>query len=278
VPLARNGDIELFYDTLGDPDDVPLLLVTGQGSQLLLWPDELCQGFVDRGFFVVRFDNRDAGLSTWLPAGSSYTLSDMAADAVAVLDAVGLEEAHVAGQSLGGMIAQTLAIEHPHRVRSLTSISSMTGNFEFGMPTDEVFAVLAQQPVLDDDAALLDQQVAQRRVWASPDWFVEEEARAFFAAGLRRARPNGPGSARQLDAILASGSRDEALRTLDVPTLVVHGELDPLITPAGGRRTAELVPGAGLLMVERMAHDLPVQVWAQIIAAVTELAAGTYQQ
>lgn len=278
MSTARNGDVELYFETLGDPEDVPLLLITGQGSQLLLWPDEFCQGLVDRGFFVVRFDNRDAGLSTWLPEGSAYTLSDMAADAVAVLDAVGLAEAHVAGQSLGGMIAQTLAIEHPHRVRSLTSISSMTGNFAFGAPTDEVFAVLAQPPVQDDDTALLDQQVAQRAVWASPDWFVAEEVRAFFAAGLRRARPNGPGSARQLDAILSSGSRDEALRTLAVPTLVVHGELDPLITPSGGQRTAELVPGARLLLIERMAHDLPVQVWAQIIAAVTELAAGTYQQ
>jgi pimeloyl-ACP methyl ester carboxylesterase len=275
VPLAANGDVELWYETLGDPDDVPLLLITGQGSQLLLWPDELCQGFVDRGFFVVRFDNRDVGLSTWLPEGSSYTLSDMAGDAVAVLDAVGLDEVHVAGQSMGGMIAQTLAIEHRHRVRSLTSISSMTGNLDHGAPSAEILEILTQAPA-QDPAALLEQQVGQRRAWASPDWFDEEEARAFFAAGLRRAAPNGPGSARQFEAILASGSRDEALRTLDVPTLVVHGELDTLVTPDGGRHTAALVPGAHLLVIERMGHDLPVQVWAPLISAITELAAGTY--
>jgi len=276
MPVARNGDVDLVYESFGDPEDVPLLLVTGQGSQLLLWPEELCLGFVDRGFFVTRFDNRDAGCSTWMPEGATYTLSDMAADAIAVLDAVGLDEAHVVGMSLGGMIAQTMAIEQPARVRSLTSISSMTGNLDHGMPTDEVFVALAEAPVEGDDEVLLDQQVAQRRIWASPDWFVEEEVRGYFAACLRRARPNAAGSLRQIEAILTSGSRDEALAALCVPTLVVHGELDPLITPAGGHRTAELVPGARLLLIERMAHDLPVQVWAPIIAAVTELAAGTY--
>ncbi len=276
MPIARNGDVELVYETFGDADDVPLLLVTGQGSQMLLWSEELCLGFADRGFFVTRFDNRDAGCSTWMPEGTSYTLSDMAADAIAVLDALGLEDAHVVGMSLGGMIAQTMAIEQPARVRSLTSISSMTGNLAHGMPTDDVFAALSEAPVEGDDEALLDQQVAQRRIWASPDWFVAEEVRAYFAACLRRARPNAAGSVRQLEAILAGGSRDDALAALRVPTLVVHGDVDPLITPSGGQWTAELVPGARLLMIERMGHDLPVQVWAPIIAAVTELAAGTY--
>ena len=271
MALAEHDAIQLYFETFGDPEDVPLLLVTGQGSQLLLWPEELCLGFVDRGFFVVRFDNRDAGLSTWMPDGSTYTLSDMAADALAVLDAVDVPAAHVCGVSLGGMIAQTMALEHRARVLTLTSISSMTGNFDFGSPTDEVLAVLAEEPEAEREA-LLTQQVRQRKVWASPDWFDETEVRAFFEQGLERAPPNGPGGARQLDAVFASGSRDEALTGLDVPTLVVHGLIDPLITPVGGEHTAALIPGATLLMIDNLAHDLPTQIWAQLIAAVTELA------
>lgn len=275
MPVARNGQVQLHYEVIGDPDGVPLLLVAGHGSQLLVWHEELCQGFADRGFVVVRFDNRDAGLSTRLPAGSSYSLSDMAGDAVAVLDDAGLGAAFVAGVSLGGIVAQTMAIDHPDRVLGLISISSMTGNLDHGAPPQELLDHLTAEPE-DDPERLVEQQVAQRRLWASPDWFDEDAVREYFRACAARSAPSRDGAVRQLEAVLLSGPRDDGLRKLDVPTLVIHGELDPLVPPEGGRHTASLVPGARLLMVERMAHDLPVQVWPLLIEAVTELAASTH--
>jgi len=268
---AASGDLSIFYDTFGFADDPPLLLVCGLGSQVLYWREEFCFGLVDRGFFVVRVDNRDGGLSTHLSDGAKYTLSDMAGDLVAVIDALGLDRAHIAGQSLGGMIAQTAAIEHPTRVQTLTSISSNTGNLEFGQPTEEALAALAA-PAPSTREEHIAHNVATRRVWASPSWFDEDETRAYYAESYDRAH-DPTGSVRQFAAFVDSGSREDALRKLEVPTLVVHGTLDTLIAPDGGARTAELVPNAELLMIEGMGHDLPVEAWQQIISAITAMAA-----
>jgi pimeloyl-ACP methyl ester carboxylesterase len=271
MPLAPAGAVQIYYEAVGSPEDPPLLLVAGLGAQLLIWHDELCNSFVDRGFFVIRFDNRDCGLSTVLSDGEQYTISDMAADAVAVLDALGLPAAHVVGHSLGGMIAQTMAIEHPDRVLTLTSISSTTGNPEVGQPTAEALEGIAREAATDIEVAI-ESDVAARRIWASPSWFDEEDARAYFRRAHERSFTPGA-SLRQLMAIAAAPDREPQLRELRVPTLVVHGTLDPLVPSDGGVRTAEVVPGAELLLIEGMGHDLPVQVWQQIISAITALAA-----
>jgi pimeloyl-ACP methyl ester carboxylesterase len=268
---ASSGDLRIYYDTFGFEDDPPLVLLCGLGSQVLYWREEFCFGLVDRGFFVLRVDIRDSGLSTHLPEDAAYTLSDMGDDIVAVIDALGVDRVHLAGQSLGGMIAQTVAIEHPQRVQTLTSISGHTGNLEFGKPSDEAVAALAAPPGATRDEQI-ERDTANRRIWASPSWFDEAETRAYYAESYDRAR-SPTGSLRQFNAMIASGSREEALRVLTTPTLVIHGTLDPLIAPDGGTRTAELVPGAELLMIEGMGHDLPVEAWQQIISAITAMAA-----
>jgi pimeloyl-ACP methyl ester carboxylesterase len=270
MPFADSGPLHLYFDEVGDPQDPPLLLIAGMGSQVLLFPEEFCLGLVDRGFFVVRIDNRDAGLSDRTDPDDEYTLSDMAGDVVAVMDALGLPAAHVLGMSLGGMIAQTVAIEHPDRTLSLTSLSSTTGNPAFGAPTEEALQALTA-PTPADPAEAIEADVAARRLWSSPSWFDEEATRAYFAACAARSwRPEA--GARQMAAVVRSGSREERLAALAVPTLVVHGTLDALIAPSGGQRTAALVPGAELVEIEGMGHDLPVQAWQQIITAVTALA------
>jgi pimeloyl-ACP methyl ester carboxylesterase len=269
--FAASGDLRIYYDTFGFEDDPPLVLVCGLGSQVLYWREEFCYGLVDRGFFVVRVDIRDSGLSTQLAEDASYTLSDMADDIMAVVKALGVDRIHIAGQSLGAMIAQTVAIEHPTKVQTLTSISAHTGNLEFGKPSDEAVAALAAPPGATREEQI-ERDVATRRVWASPSWFDEAETRAYYEESYDRAR-SPTGSLRQFNAMLASGSREDSLRTLSVPTLVIHGTLDPLIAPDGGTRTAEIVPGAELLMIEGMGHDLPVEAWQQIISAITAMAA-----
>jgi pimeloyl-ACP methyl ester carboxylesterase len=267
MPFADADGVQLCYETIGQPDDAPLLLIAGLGNQLLMWPEDFCLSLVDRGFFVIRYDNRDSGLSTILSDGCVYTLSDLARDAVAVLDALDLDAAHIVGHSLGGMIAQTVAIEHPARVLTLTSISATTGNPQFGRPTDGAVAALSTPPVFDFDDAI-EASVNNRRVWASPSWFDEDATRDYFRRAHARAFNPGA-SARQLHAVLTAPDREPELAKLEVPTLVIHGTLDPLVSTDGGRRTAEVVPGAQLLLIEGLAHDLPVQVWQQVISAIT---------
>jgi pimeloyl-ACP methyl ester carboxylesterase len=281
---AVNG-IEICYETFGDRDGPPLLLIMGLGAQLLSWDVDLCEGFADRGFFVIRYDNRDVGLSSKIdgeplnfietflkaqqgePVSAPYLLSDMAADAVGLLDHLDIAAAHVVGASMGGMIAQTVAIEHPDRVLTLTSIMSTTGELEFGQATPEALATILNRPAPERDA-VIEWGVETSRTIGSPTLFDEARARAKAAANFDRSYyPIGVG--RQLIAIAASGSRADGLRALQVPTLVIHGTADPLVTISGGRRTVELVAGAELLEIEEMGHDLPPALWAQTIDAVT---------
>lgn len=287
--IAPANGIEIGYETHGDPGDEPLLLVMGLGAQLTAWPLELVEALVDRGFFVVRYDNRDTGLSTqmadvggdfltsFLAAAQgeaievAYRLTDMAADGMALLDHLGIGAAHVVGASMGGMIAQTMAIEHPERVRTLTSIMSMTGEPEHGQPTPEAMAILVRPTPTTRDEAIEASVVASRTI-GSPDHFVEADARQRAAEAYDRCF-NPAGVARHLLAIVASGSRAEGLAQLDVPTMVIHGDVDPLVTPSGGHRTAELVPGAELLVLEGMGHDLPPAYLGPIVEAITRLAA-----
>ncbi len=287
--IAPSNGIEIAYETHGDPADEPLLLVMGLGAQMTAWPVELCEALVDRGFHVVRFDNRDVGRSSkveghpgeFLPAFLAasqgepvdvpYRLSDMAADAVGLLDALGIDSAHIVGASMGGMIAQAIAIEHPARTRTLTSIMSTTGEKEVGQPTPEAMEALLRPPAEDREAAI-EQAVAARRVIGSPTHFDEALARTMAAEAYDRCFYPA-GTARQLLAVVASGSRAEGLQALTVPTLVVHGDLDPLVTVSGGQRTAELIPGAELLVLEGMGHDLPAAHLPAIVEAITALAA-----
>jgi pimeloyl-ACP methyl ester carboxylesterase len=285
-----NG-IEIGYETHGDPDGEPLLLVMGLGAQLTAWPVELCDGLADRGFHVVRYDNRDTGRSTkhtdtgdfmtsflkasqGEPVDLAYTLSDMAADGMALLDHLGIDSAHIVGASMGGMIAQTMAIEHPARVRTLTSIMSTTGEPEFGTPQPDALAVLMRPAAASRDEAI-EADVTARRVIGSPEHFDEAVARQRAAESYDRCY-NPAGTARQLLAIVAGGSRAEGLAQLAVPTLVIHGDIDPLVTLSGGQRTAELVPGAELLVLEGMGHDLPPAYLGPIVEAITSLAARTH--
>lgn len=280
--------ITLCYETFGDPADPALLLVMGLGAQMISWYEDLCLEFVDRGFHVVRFDNRDAGLSTFLPepvnvfevmqnvgAGEPvevpYLLSDMARDAVRLLDHLGIDQAHVTGASLGGMIAQTMAIEHPERLLTLTSIMSTTGDPDVGQPAPTALSVLLAPPPQTRDE-MGDRRVKAAETWGSTGLWDEDEVRQHaFDSWDRKHDPHGV--ARQLAAILASGSRSEGLRSLEVPTLVIHGTIDNLVGPTGGERTAEVVPDAKLLMIEGMGHDLPRAVWPQVVEAITTHAA-----
>ncbi|MGQ0616504.1 MAG: alpha/beta fold hydrolase [Acidimicrobiia bacterium] len=290
MPLAPANGIDLWYDTFGDPDGPALLLVTGLGGQAVAWDDAFCEAFADRGFFVIRFDNRDAGLSTWIPtpgvdvmgmvfatfAGrevqAPYLLSDMADDAAGLLAYLGVEAAHVVGVSMGGMIAQTLAIEHPGLVLSLTSIMSSTGDRDVGQPAPEAVRVFLRSPAADR-ADAVEAAVEAWRVLAGPVFFDEERTRDRAGRFYDRAF-NPEGIQRQLLAIFASGSRTEHLHRLDLPTLVVHGDIDLLVAPSGGVRTAEAIPGAELDMIEDMGHELPPILWSRIVEAVTRLAAG----
>lgn len=271
MPFAHNGDVRICYDVVGDLADPPLLLIAGLGDQLLMWPEELCLSFVDRGFCVLRFDNRDSGLSSELGEHDEYSLADMANDAVAVLDDAGVERAHVFGRSMGGMIAQVLAIEHPERIVTLTVLSASTGNPQYGTATPEALAAM-RRPQVADAAGALELELANRRIWASPGWFDDDLVREQLEAAFSRAFTPG-GSLRQFVAIATAPDREAQLARLTVPTLVLHGTLDPLIGIDGGERLAELVPGAELQPVEGLAHDLPMQVWQQVISAVTAHAA-----
>ena len=275
MPSTAANDITIEYETAGDPGHPVLLLIMGLGGQLIAWDDEFVAALVAKGFYVVRFDNRDVGLSTWFDeAGTpdlaaaftgevqaAYLLSDMAGDAAGLLDALGIESAHVLGVSMGGMIAQSLAIGHPTRVRTMISIMSTTGDRSVGQPSPEAIGALLVPPPADRDAAI-DMSVKTWQVIGSPGFpFHEDRIRAGAAAAYDRAI-HPAGVARQLVAILSSPDRTPALRGLDVPTLVVHGESDALVNPTGGKATADA--GATLWTIPGMGHDLPIELFEEV--------------
>jgi pimeloyl-ACP methyl ester carboxylesterase len=288
VPEERahvNG-IEIAYEQIGDPSNPPLLLVMGLGMQLIHWDRELCDMFVERGFHVIRFDNRDVGHSTKIDAPvpdvrramlglhveAPYLLEDMADDAVGLLDHLGIEAAHVVGASMGGMIGQTIAIKHPERMLSLTSIMSTTGERKVGRPKLRVWSMLVRraprprQPYIEHFVRVF--KMIGSRGFA----FDEERVRELAAETYERDH-DAAGTGRQLAAILASGDRTSALHSVHVPTTVIHGRDDPLVPFRGGRATAEAIPEARLIDIPGMGHDLPREIWPQVLDAVTETAA-----
>jgi pimeloyl-ACP methyl ester carboxylesterase len=255
---AANGQVDIHYDVFGDASHPTLLLVNGLGSQCINYKTAWCDMFAAEGMQVVRFDNRDVGLSSHLP-GTAYTLSDMALDAIAVLDSIGVTRAHVMGVSMGGMIVQTLAIEHPERVLTMTSAMSTTGEPEYRQSTPRAFELLTA-PGATGREEYVQQALAGLREWGSPEFADEDRWRADAEAAFDRCfDPAGVG--RQYQAVVASGDRADGLRRLTVPTLVIHGSRDTLILPMGGERTAELVPGARYELIEGMGHDYPPQLW-----------------
>ena len=285
MPRLRANGIDIEYDTFGDPKAAPLLLVMGLGAQMISWDEAFCEQLADRGFYVIRFDNRDSGLSTKMEVAGppdvmsafagdphpAYTLDDMADDAVGVLDGLGIGAAHVVGASMGGFIAQLMATNHPDRVLSLTSIMSAPGGHDTVAPLPEGAEVLMRVPP-DTREARIDQGVWIRRVLTGTgNPFDEaEEVRRATRAVDRSYYP--PGTGRQLVAILAAPSRLERLRQVTVPTLVVHGKDDPLVPVENGRRVAAAVPGARLLEFEGMGHNMPERFWPQVVDAIVETA------
>jgi pimeloyl-ACP methyl ester carboxylesterase len=283
VRKTHAGAVELAYETFGENGRPPVLLVMGIGSQMINWHEDFCTA-LSNGRFVIRFDNRDVGESQWLEgevdlaacaAGDSssavYTLEDMADDAVGLLDGLGLPSAHVVGASLGGMIAQTIAIRHPQRVRTLTSIMSTTGEPGVANPTQEAAAALMSPPAQTREESM-ERIVEVRHVIGSPGFARDEEDIRERTGRAWDRGVNPAGFARQLAAVYASGDRTDALRSLRMPVLVVHGEEDPLIPVSGGRATAAAIPDAELWTIPGMGHDLPREVWPELIARIGALA------
>ena len=290
--ITRANGIDICYEIFGDAAAEPLLLIMGLGAQMIHWDDEFCRQLAARGFRVIRFDNRDIGKSgkvtgggrltpvellklrfLKIPVAAPYKLIDMAKDTVGLMDVLGIKSAHLVGASMGGMIAQESAISFPQRVRSLTSIMSTTGNPKVPPPTREAAAMLMAPPPTTKEEYF--ERFAQTwkilRVGSFPEDEALDRSRAerTYERGL-----NPAGVGRQLRAILASGSRKERLHAVKTPTLVIHGTVDPLVRPEGGKDTAASIPGAKLLMIEGMGHALPIPMWPQIIDAIDKHAHG----
>jgi pimeloyl-ACP methyl ester carboxylesterase len=285
--IARVGDVELAYETFGDPADPALLLVMGLGTQMLGWREAFCAQLAERGFLVVRYDNRDTGRSTRFSAhpppsalqllrrdrrAAAYTLADMATDGVGLLDHLGIGRAHVVGASMGGMIAQTIAMRHPDRVLSLVSIMSNTGARWTGQPALRLYGVLLKRAPRDREGFVVHQMRVFEQI-GSPG-FPRDEADLRDMATRSWERGHDPaGAGRHLAAILASGDRTAELRSIRAPTLVIHGTEDRLVAPSGGRATAKAIPGTRLVEIPGMGHDLPRGAWRRIIDAIAENAA-----
>jgi pimeloyl-ACP methyl ester carboxylesterase len=264
MSTTRNGDVEIYYESFGDPNAATLVVINGLGSQCINYAVEWCEQFAAEGYQVVRLDNRDTGLSSKLD-GVSYTVADMANDVIAVLDAVGVERAHVMGVSMGGMIVQRLAIDHPERLLSLTSVMSRTGEADYGQSSPEALAVLMAPPAQSREEFIENHLVGLRVYGSKPEWIDDDVARARAGAAYDRCFcPQGVG--RQMGAVMADGSRADGLRQVALPALVMHGSRDRLIDPSGGRRTAELIPGARYVEIDGMGHDYPRAVWDQWVA------------
>ena len=281
--FCRVGDIEICFETFGDPADPAVLLVMGLGTQMLGWHEDFCTDLASHGFYVIRYDNRDIGRSTILSSApvpslgqiirrdkraASYTLAEMAADGVGLLDHLEIERAHLVGVSMGGMIAQTIAARRPERVLSLTSIMSSTGSRWRGQPALKTFRPFLR-PVSTDRATYIAQTAALFDIIGSPGFERDDDLRDLLGRMYDRGHDAGS-VARQLAAILASGDRTAELRRITAPTLVIHGTHDRLVNKSGGRATARAIPGARLLMIEGMGHDLPRGAWPRLIDAIVE--------
>jgi len=275
----RTTGIDIAYQRLGNPDAPVVLLIMGVAAQSIHWPDGFCHALIEHGLQVIRFDNRDTGLSTHiadapppdLPAALkgdlrsvAYTLSDMAADAVGLLDALGIQKAHVVGASMGGQIAQTIAIEHPDRILSLTSMMSTTGNRAVGQPSLEALRELFASPPAITRDEVIQQSLRAMRAVGSPGYPSDEKEVASRAARAYDRAYDPIGSARQAIATIASDDRTELLQHLQLPTLVIHGLADRMCDVSGGRATADTIPGAELVLIEGMGHDLPPGLWSQL--------------
>ncbi|HCR13994.1 alpha/beta fold hydrolase [Solidesulfovibrio sp.] len=286
---ATANGIRIEYETFGDAASPALLLIAGNGAQLLFWDAAFCRSLADNGLRVIRFDNRDAGLSSKFdaagvpdimatiqaamagqPVRAAYTLNDMADDAVGLLDALGIAKAHVCGASMGGMIAQVVAYRHPQRVRSLTSIMSNTGNPTAPQGKPEAIAAVVAPPPTGRDAYVAHNLAVWRKIWSPGFPFEEARARAFLEQSYDRSFCPG-GMARQNVAVIACGDRKPSLATIKAPTLVIHGADDPLIPFDAGKETAQVVPGARLMRIAGMGHDMPTGTWPEIVAAMVAL-------
>ncbi|GAC1614195.1 MAG: alpha/beta hydrolase [Candidatus Dormibacteraceae bacterium] len=270
MPRTPANGLELEYETFGDAAQPAVLLIGGLGSQLLTWDEGLCREIAGRGFFVIRFDNRDAGFSTQVRAGDVYALDDMAADAAGLLAALAIPQAHVVGISMGGMIAQLVAINHAELVLTLTSVMSNLGGEDVVHPASEALATLARPPGASRDEQIEAWVDATRVTWGPS--FEEERSRARSTAALDRAY-RGEGMERQLAAIIAAPSRREALARLQMPVLVIHGDGDALIPPPNGEMTAAAVPGAELYVMEGVGHEIPPWEWGSVADAIARTAA-----
>jgi pimeloyl-ACP methyl ester carboxylesterase len=274
--------IDLAYERLGDPQAPPVLLLMGLGAQLVGWPDGFCDELVRCGLHVIRFDNRDAGESTHLTdapppsflaalggdcSSAAYNLSDMAADSVGLLDVLGIDSAHLVGASMGGFIAQTIAIEHPRRVRSLTSIMSSTGARTVGQPHPEAMQLFAGGLPTNREQAV-QKALDGSRLIGSPGFPPDLEALAERARRAFDRAFDPPGIVRQAVAVIASGDRTAGLRSVGVPALVIHGTADRMCDVSGGHATAAAIPGAELVVIEGMGHDLPRQLWTDFSAKI----------
>ena len=284
--LVRANGIELCHDTFGDPQAPPMILIMGLATQMIAWDEEFCAELAGRGFWVVRFDNRDIGQSTRLeqagipdiqaafmaamqgkPIAAPYLLDDMADDVVGLMDALGIAAAHVVGASMGGAIGQSLAIRHPERLLSLTSIMSTSGAPDLPPPTPEALATLFK-PMPTDAAGYFESYAKTWKVLRAGSFPLDEARDASRAAQTFARGLNPAGVARQLVAVLASGSRRQALGAVRTPTLVIHGDVDPLVPLACGRDVAASIPGSKLLVIEGMGHALPISMWPRIIDAI----------
>jgi pimeloyl-ACP methyl ester carboxylesterase len=283
---AANG-IELCYQEIGEPDGEPLVLVMGLATQMIAWFDGFCSLLADRGYRVIRFDNRDIGRSTHLNqlgmpsrtdmllgrrGSAPYLLSDMAKDTVGLLDFLELDQAHVVGASMGGMIVQQMAISHSHRLRSMTSIMSTTGSRRSGQPSLKAFGLMLGNPPSKRDE-VISRAVKTFKVIGSPGFPFEEDVVREMASTSYDRGHSASGVARQLMAILASGDRTQGLHHVQIPSLVIHGTRDPLVKPSGGRATAKAIPGARLMMIDGMGHDLPRDLWPTFAEAIDTNAA-----
>jgi pimeloyl-ACP methyl ester carboxylesterase len=289
--FCKVGDVELCYEPFGDPDRPTVLLVMGLGTQMIAWHADFCGELADRGFYVIRYDNRDVGRSTHLSdrptpkvrelmtrriRRPAYLLKDMAADGIGLLEELGIESAHVVGASMGGMIAQTMAAEHPDRVRSLVSIMSSTGSRWSGQPAPRILPVFLQKPASGKEA-YVERIVKLFALVGSPGFERDDDELRELASTSWDRGVDPAGLNRQLGAIIASGHRARDLKRIRVPTLVIHGKSDRLIRPSGGRATARAIPGARLELIDGMGHDLPRGAWPRILDGIEQTAARAAQ-